>query len=158
MSGGCFGFFNCTQGYFFCTHRQDILLVSIMFFVAGIVEHSNSNGKTSRELYRSLNAAPDFQRGSLFILYDPGIQHTIISPPCLLEQRPGDHLIHTAQQGCCSCWKLKGGRNDCGVLERFEPLHSPSPSPHGQENQKVQVQTSEASKIPISFHTKGHVL
>lgn len=84
MSGGCFAFFNCTQGYFFCTCRQGILLVSIMFFAAGTVEHSNSNGKTSHELYRPLKAAPNFQRDSLLILYDPGIQHTGISPPCLL--------------------------------------------------------------------------
>lgn len=81
MPGGCFGFFNCSQGYFFCTCRQGILLVSIMgFFVAGIVEHSSSNGKTSHELYRSLKAAPNLPRDSLFIFYDPGIQHTVISP------------------------------------------------------------------------------
>lgn len=45
MSGGCFGLFNWTQDYFACTYRQGILLVSIMFFVAGIVEHSNRNEK-----------------------------------------------------------------------------------------------------------------
>lgn len=126
MSGGCFGVFNCTQDYFVCTYRQGILLGSIMFFVAGTGEHSNSNGKTSHELYRSFKAAPSFQRDSLLILYDPDIQHTVISPPCLPEQRPEDYLIHSAQQGCCS-WKFKGGKNDCVVFERFGPIHSPSP-------------------------------
>lgn len=105
-------------GKAFCW-SQLCFLLQVQWSIATVME------KTSRELYRSLKAAPNFQRDSLFILYDPGIQHTVILPPCPLGQRPEDYLIHRAQQGCCS-WKLKGGRNDCVVFERFEPIRSPS--------------------------------
>lgn len=151
MPGGCFGFFQLYPGLFFLhLQARHSAGLNYVFFVAGTLEHSNSNGRTSHELYTSLKAAPNFQRDSLFIFYDPGIQHTVILPPCLLGQRPKDHLIHTAQQGCCS-WKLKGGTNDCVVFERFDPLHPPTPMASKSRRYSLKQQIRLQKYPPLSI-------
>lgn len=53
MSRGWLGFF-ILHGTFFSIHMgKAFMLVSILLFIAGTAEHSNSNRKTPRELHRS---------------------------------------------------------------------------------------------------------